>query len=59
MRLEKKTIVVPLSDQQLRQSIYVAALIALLLPPFIGGTLMGVIGFYPLPEFYFVFFIVC
>ena len=46
----------PLSDKQLRKSIYVAIYLALLLPPFIGGSLMGLVGFYPLPEFYLVFF---
>ena len=56
MFLENKPAIAPLSDEQLRQSIYVATLLALFLPPFIGGTLMGVMGFYPLPEFYFIFF---
>ena len=45
-----------LSDKQLLKSIYVAILLALLLPPFIGGSLMGLVGFYPLPEFYYIFF---
>ena len=44
-----------LSDAQLRRSVWVSALMALLLPPFIGGTLMGFAGYYPLPEFYLVF----
>jgi len=46
----------PLTEAQLRRSIYVAAILALLLPPFIGGSLMGVVGFYPMPQFYLVFF---
>ena len=37
----------PLSSGDLRRSLYTAALLALLLPPFIGGTLMTVVGFYP------------
>ena len=45
----------PLSETQLRKSIYVSILLALLLPPFVGGSLMGLVGFYPLPEFYYVF----
>jgi PAS domain S-box-containing protein len=46
----------PLTDPQLQRSIYVAILMIILLPPFVGGTLMGLVGFYPLPEFYLVFF---
>ena len=46
----------PLSNKQLKKSIYIAALLALLLPPFIGGTLMGIVGYYPLSDFYFTFF---
>ena len=46
----------PLTDLQLRRSIYFAVLITILLPPFVGGTLMGLVGFYPLPEFYLIFF---
>jgi diguanylate cyclase (GGDEF)-like protein/PAS domain S-box-containing protein len=46
---------IQLSETQLRQSIFTATLMGLLLPPFIGGTLMGLAGFYPLPEFYLVF----
>lgn len=45
-----------LTDEQLRHSIYVVAILALFLPPFVGGTLTGLMGFYPLPEFYFTFF---
>jgi len=47
---------VPLSDTQMRNSIYVSVALALLLPPFLGGTIMGLVGFYPLPEFYLIFF---
>jgi diguanylate cyclase (GGDEF)-like protein/PAS domain S-box-containing protein len=49
-------VIEPLSDKQLQKSIYIAALLALFLPPFIGGTLMGIVGYHPLPEFYFTFF---
>lgn len=51
-----KCVLEPLSDKQLQKSIYISALLALFLPPFIGGTLMGVVGYYPLPDFYFTFF---
>jgi PAS domain S-box-containing protein len=40
----------------MRRSIYLSVLLALLLPPFLGGSIMGLVGFYPLPEFYLVFF---
>ena len=46
----------PLTDQQLRRSIYIAILLTILLPPFVGGSIMGLVGFYPLPEFYLIFF---
>lgn len=46
----------PLSDAQMRRSIYLSVLMALLLPPFLGGSIMGLVGFYPLPEFYLIFF---
>jgi hypothetical protein len=42
-------------DVDLQRSVLRIVLTALLLPPFIGGTLMGVAGFYPLPEFYLIF----
>ncbi len=45
-----------LSDQQLRRSITIAILLTTLLPPFVGGSLMGLVGFYPMPEFYLIFF---
>lgn len=45
----------PISRDELRRSLYTAAMLALLLPPFIGGTLMSVVGFYPFPEFYLIF----
>ena len=44
-----------LSEAQLRRSTYISVLLAGLLPPFIGGSVMGFMGFYPLPEFYFIF----
>jgi len=46
----------PLNDRQLLRSLYISALMALLLPPFVGGSLMVFAGFYPFPEFYLVFF---
>ena len=45
----------PLSDAELRRSVRWAVLLALLLPPFVGGSLMGLVGFYPMPEFYLIF----
>lgn len=45
----------PLTESQMRRSIYAAVVAALLLPPFIGGSLMGLVGFYPMPEFYLIF----
>ncbi len=45
----------PLSDDQLRRSTYLTAMLALFLPPAIGATLMGVIGFYPFPQVYRIF----
>jgi len=44
-----------LSEGQLRRSVYLAVLSALLLPPFLGGSLMALLGFYPFPTFYQVF----
>lgn len=44
-----------LAEAQLRRSVQMVTLLGLLLPPLVGGTLMGVAGFYPLPEFYLVF----
>ncbi len=51
----KKSRLGPLGSDELRRSLYTAALLALLLPPFIGGSLMSVVGFYPFPEFYLIF----
>ncbi len=45
----------PLNEGQIRRSLYLAALLTLLVPPFVGGSLMAIVGFYPLPEFYLVF----
>jgi len=45
-----------LSEKQLKRSLYNVLLLALLFPPFIGGSLMTLLGFYPFPEFYYVFF---
>jgi len=44
-----------ITDQALRRAVYFTTLSTLLLPPFVGGSLMGLIGFYPMPEFYLVF----
>jgi len=52
-RIDKLT---TLSDAQMRRSIYIAILMTFLLPPFVGGTIMGLVGFYPMPEFYLIFF---
>ena len=44
-----------LDETQMRRCTYLTALLVFLLPPFVGGTLMGFMGFYPLPEFYYIF----
>lgn len=44
-----------LGEAQLRRSAYLTVLLVFLLPPFVGGMLMGFMGFYPLPEFFFIF----
>jgi diguanylate cyclase (GGDEF)-like protein/PAS domain S-box-containing protein len=44
-----------LTDEQLRRNVHVTIQTGLLLPPFFGGTLMGMAGYYPMPEFYLVF----
>ena len=44
-----------LTEAQMRRSTYVTVLLATLLPPFVGGSLMGLVGFYPMPEFYLIF----
>ncbi len=44
-----------LSEQQLRRTLYITAMLVVFLPPFIGGSLMAFAGFYPLPEFYLIF----
>ena len=44
-----------LSEVQLRRCTYISISLAALMPPFIGGSLMGFMGFYPLPEFYYIF----
>jgi PAS domain S-box-containing protein len=43
------------SDKDLRRGLYRVALMALYLPPFVGGALSGITGFYPMPEIYGVF----
>jgi len=45
-----------LGEQQMRSNVIASVLLAALLPPFVGGTLMGLVGFYPMPEFYLIFF---
>ena len=45
-----------LSEAQFRRNVRIALLLCALLPPFLGGSLMGVVGFYPMPEFYLIFF---
>ena len=44
-----------LTEAQIRRSVFISVLLASFLPPFVGGTLMGLMGFYPLPEFYLIF----
>lgn len=44
-----------LTDEQMRRSVHLAALLTMTVPPLVGGTLMGLMGFYPLPEFYLIF----
>jgi diguanylate cyclase (GGDEF)-like protein/PAS domain S-box-containing protein len=44
-----------LSDAQMRRTVWVVVYLTLLLPAFVGGSLMGVAGYYPLPEFYLIF----
>ena len=44
-----------LTEQQLRRTLYLSVFLCFLLPPFVGGTLMVLVGFYPFPEFYLVF----
>lgn len=44
-----------MSDKQLLHNLYRFVLLACLFPPFVGATLMGVIGVYPLPEIFYVF----
>ena len=43
------------ADRHLRLGLYRITAMALYLPPFIGGTLMGIAGYYPMPEFYAIF----
>ena len=45
-----------MTGAQLRRSIYGTVLLTVLVPPFLGGSLMGFAGFYPMPEFYLAFF---
>jgi PAS domain-containing protein len=44
-----------ISDAAFRRRLYLSVLMALYLPPFAGGTLMGIVGYYPLPELYGIF----
>ena len=52
--IKSKTPVV-LSDQEFRRRLIQSALMMTLLPPLVGGSVMGFIGFYPMPEFYSIF----
>ena len=40
------------SNSHLRRDLHKIAATALLVPPAVGGTLMAVLGFYPMPEWY-------
>ena len=44
-----------MTDQEMQRGLYRFVLLACLFPPFVGATLMGVIGIYPFPEIYMVF----
>ena len=44
-----------LDDKRICRDIYATALMSLLIPPLIGGTTMGLVGYYPLPELYLIF----
>jgi len=44
-----------MTEQQLRRGFVYSIAMLLLLPPFLGGTIMGITGFYPMPEFYLIF----
>lgn len=44
-----------LSEKQLRQSICISALLASMLPPMVGGTIMALIGFHPIQNYYAIF----
>ena len=45
-----------MSEQHLRRNLYITALIAVCVPPFVGGTLLAVVGLFPFPDFYRVFY---
>ena len=44
------------SDRDLRRGVYRTGLMALSLPPFVGGTLTGIADYCPLPRFQQIFF---
>ena len=44
-----------LNDTQLKQSLHISALLATTLPPFVGGSVMALIGFYPVEHFYAIY----
>lgn len=44
-----------LTEKQLRRTLYNSTLLTMLVPPFIGTSIMGIGGFYPMPEIYLVF----
>ncbi|WP_144391599.1 PAS domain S-box protein [Pleionea sediminis] len=45
-----------LDEQEFHRSLYIGVFLIFLVPPFVGGTLLGIAGFYPMPEFFGVFF---
>ena len=46
----------PLNDAQLRRRLYTVTLLSFLLPPSLGCTIMGFVGFYPMPQVYLILF---
>lgn len=44
-----------ISDEKFRCRMYAIAVATVMLPPFLGGSLMTIVGIYPFPQFYYVF----
>lgn len=45
----------PLTDKELIRTVRITTLLALVMPPFTGSTLMGIADFYPMPEVFQIF----